>query len=67
MESGGKEMLEDLNKDNIISKDLWIAYLDITLGIDSSNLEKTLSMLIIRIIKIICYRGEKNNDGGRRK
>ena len=60
-------MLEDLYKDNIISKDQQLVHLDITLGIDSSNLAKTLSMLIIRIIKIICYRGEKNNDGGRSK
>ena len=46
MENGGKEMLDDLYKEYLIPKDQQLNFLDITLGIDSSNLEKTLSTLI---------------------
>ena len=38
MENGGKEMLDELYKDNIISADKHLPQCDITLGIDTSNI-----------------------------
>ena len=46
MENGGKEMLEELYKDNQIPKERQLEQCDITLGIDTSNIPQTQSKLI---------------------
>ena len=45
MQNGGQDMLDELYKDNLLSKDRYVQNSQITLGIDTTGIEKTQSKL----------------------